>query len=81
MGRRNEKIRRDEVSCKQKTPTVSDSLRALIATHHLPLTSNIPVNTCLYLTSASVWVNTAHSCSAYVQTRPPQATSGQLFLL
>lgn len=46
-----------------ETPTVSVLLRALIAAHHLPLTSNIPVNTYLYLTSASVWVNTAHSCS------------------
>lgn len=64
MERRNEKIRRDEdYSAPAETPTVSIFLRALIETHHLLSTSNIPVNTCLYLTSASVWVNTTHSSS------------------
>lgn len=51
-----------------ETPTVSAFLEALTRTRHLPSTSNIPTNTCLYLPSASVHVNTTHSClSVYRQ--------------
>lgn len=45
-----------------ETPTVSPFLKALIRTHHLPSLQTILLNTCLYLPSASVWVNTTHSC-------------------
>lgn len=74
MARRNEKIRRGWGpfhSMSAETPTVSVFLWAL--SEHLPSTSNIPVNTCLYLASASAQVNTARFLFACAQTRPPLA--------